>query len=187
MDAILTKLLADEQPDVLCLQEVTDEMYIVLENRTRAAGDMREWKLHKRRHTEYTYYVVTATRFPKHAGERTKSKRFPSKQGRHALTLTRQGMNFINVHAESGGDELGRDYRASQLQYLARAHEFADGAVCFLVGDFNLRQGEEQVLLDEGWRDSARQFADVELGDGSAELGLNPIWGTTFHSRAYNP
>ena len=27
MDAILTKLFADESPDVLCLQEVTDEMY----------------------------------------------------------------------------------------------------------------------------------------------------------------
>ena len=27
MDEILTKLLADENPDVLCFQEVTDEMY----------------------------------------------------------------------------------------------------------------------------------------------------------------
>ena len=27
MDMILTKLLADEKPDVLCFQEVTDEMY----------------------------------------------------------------------------------------------------------------------------------------------------------------
>ena len=27
MDAILTKLLNDEKPDVLCFQEVTDEMY----------------------------------------------------------------------------------------------------------------------------------------------------------------
>ena len=27
MDEILTKLLADEKPDVLCFQEVTDEMY----------------------------------------------------------------------------------------------------------------------------------------------------------------
>ena len=27
MDEILTKLLADEEPDVLCFQEVTDEMY----------------------------------------------------------------------------------------------------------------------------------------------------------------
>ena len=27
MDEILTKLLANEKPDVLCFQEVTDEMY----------------------------------------------------------------------------------------------------------------------------------------------------------------
>ena len=27
MNEILTKLLADEKPDVLCFQEVTDEMY----------------------------------------------------------------------------------------------------------------------------------------------------------------
>ena len=27
MDEILTKLLADEKPDVLCFQEITDEMY----------------------------------------------------------------------------------------------------------------------------------------------------------------
>ena len=34
-----------------------------------------------------------------------------------------------------------------------------------LAGDFNLRQGEDQVLLDEGWRDSACQFVDVERSD----------------------
>ena len=52
-----------------------------------------------------------------------------------------------------------------QLQHLARAHESADGGACFLAGDFNLRQGEDQVLLDEGWRDSACQFVDVERSD----------------------
>ena len=75
-------------------------------------------------------------------------------------------MHIITVHAESGGNAADRDCRASQLQYLARAHESADGGVCFLAGDFNLRQGEDQVLLDEGWRDSARQFAGVERDDG---------------------
>ena len=34
-----------------------------------------------------------------------------------------------------------------------------------MVGDFNLRQGEDQVLLDEGWRDSALQFAGVERSE----------------------
>ena len=34
-----------------------------------------------------------------------------------------------------------------------------------MAGDFSLRQGEDQVLLDEGWRDSACQFVDVGQGD----------------------
>ena len=40
MEDILTKLLADEKPDVLCFQEITDEMYEVLRKRTSAEGDM---------------------------------------------------------------------------------------------------------------------------------------------------
>ena len=48
------------------------------------------------------------------------------------------------------------------MQYLARIHERGDGAACLLAGDFNLRQGEEEVLLNEGWRDSV----DVERSDG---------------------
>ena len=156
MDEILTKLLTDEEPDVLCFQEVVDDMYEVLRSRTSAAGDMREWSLHRRRDTETNYYVVTAAKYARLEGERATSKRLESKQGRHALTLTRQGMHFITVHAESGGDAAERDCRALQLQYLARAHERADGCACFLAGDFNLRQGEDQVLLDEGWRDVGR-------------------------------
>ena len=130
--------------------------YKILKNRTRADGDMRGWSLHKRSGTETVYYVVIATKLAKQSGECTRSKLLESNQGRHSLTLSRQGMHFITVHAESGGDAANRDCRASQLQYLARAHESADGGVCFLAGDFNLRQGEDQVLLDEGWRDVGR-------------------------------
>ena len=57
MDEILTKLLTDEEPDVLCFQEVVDGMHEVLRSRTSAAGDMREWSLHRRRGTETNYYV----------------------------------------------------------------------------------------------------------------------------------
>ena len=114
---------------------------------------MRGWSLHKRSSEESVYYVVIASKLAKQIGERTKSKLLQSSQGRHSLTLTRQGMHFITVHAESGGHAAERDCRASQLQYLARAHESADGGACFLAGDFNLRPGEDQVLLNEGWRD----------------------------------
>ena len=121
--------------------------------------------MHKRSSTESVSYVVIASKLAKQTGERARSKLLESNQGRHSLTLTRQGMHFITVHAESGGDAAERDCRALQLQYLARAHESADGGACFLAGDFNLRQGEDRVLLDEGWRDSACQFVDVERSD----------------------
>ena len=114
---------------------------------------------------ESVSYVVIASKLAKQTGDRARSKLLESNQGRHSLTLTRQGMSFITVHAESGGDVAERDNRALQLKYLARAHESADGGACFLAGDFNLRQGEDQVLLDEGWRDSACQFVDVERSD----------------------
>ena len=67
---------------------------------------MREWSLHRRRGTDANYYVATATKYARREGERTTSKRLETNQGRHALTLTRQGINFINVHAESGGDAV---------------------------------------------------------------------------------
>ena len=139
--------------------------YKILKNRTRADGDMRGWSLHKRSGTETVYYVVIATKLAKQSGECTRSKLLESNQGRHSLTLSRQGMHFITVHAESGGGTAERDCRALQLQYLARAHESADGDACFLAGDFNLRRGEDQVLLAEGWLDSACQVVDVERGD----------------------
>ena len=135
--------------------------YETLKKRTRAAGDMRGWSLHKRSSAESVYYVVIASKLAKQVGEHTRSKLLQSSQGRHSLTLTRQGMHFITVHAESGGDAAKRDCRALQLQYLARAHESADGGACFLAGDFNLRQGEDQVLLNEGWRDGACESDDV--------------------------
>ena len=141
--------------------------YDILKNRTRATGgDMQGWSLHNRSNTESLSYVVIASKLAKQTGERAKSKLLESNQYRHSLTLTRQGLHFITVHAESGGHVAARDCRALQLQYLARAHESAGGGACILAGDFNLRQGEDQVLQNEGWRDSACQFDDVERSDG---------------------
>ena len=126
---------------------------------------MGGWSLHKRGNTEYVSYVVIVSKLAQQTGEHVKTKVLESNQGRHSLTLTRQGMHFISVHAESGGDLAARDCRASQMQYLARAHERVGGGACLLAGDFNLRQGEDRVLLQEGWRDSACQFFDVDGND----------------------
>ena len=134
---------------------------------------MQGWTLHKRNETESVSYVVIASKLSKQTGERAKSKLLESKQYRHSLSLTRQGLHFITVHAESGGDADSRDYRASQLQYLARAYESAGGGACVLAGDFNLRPGEDQVLVNEGWRDSACHFDGVEPSNGWTWEGWN--------------
>ena len=149
--------------------------YAILKKRTRLEGQevMQGWSLHKRSNTESVSYVVIASKLSKQTGERAKTKLLESKQDRHSLTLTRQGLHFITVHAESGGDADSRDYRASQLQYLARAYESAGGGACVLAGDFNLRQGEDQVLVNEGWRDSACHFDGVEPSDGWTWEGWN--------------
>ena len=129
---------------------------------------MHCWSLHKRRDTDTSYYTVIAMKLIEEEGDRTTSRLSDSNQGRHALTLTRQGMQFINVHAESGGSQDSRDARASQLQYLARAHESTARDACVLAGDFNLRQGEDRVLLEEGWHDAACKVIDVGSEGGDA-------------------
>ena len=58
-----------------------------------------------------------------------------------------------NVHAESGGDQADRDQRVKQFEYMSRMHEFEEGRICVLAGDFNAREGEDHCLRTEGWRD----------------------------------
>jgi endonuclease/exonuclease/phosphatase family metal-dependent hydrolase len=166
MNDILTKLFTEAEPDVLSFQEVIDDMFGILQMRTRPVGDMHDWTLHKRKDADTSYYVVTATKLIKEEGDRSTPRLFDFNQGRRALTLTRQGMQFINVHAESGGSQDSRDARASQLQYLARAHESTARGACVLAGDFNLRQGEDRVLLEEGWHDAACKVIDVDSEGG---------------------
>ena len=47
--------------------------YEILKKRTRAAGDMRGWSLHKRSSTESVCYVVIASKLAKQ-GENARSK-----------------------------------------------------------------------------------------------------------------
>ena len=159
MRAILPELLRPA-PDVIMLQEVVDEMYVVLKQ------CLPDWKIYRRRGHDFPYFVVTAMRTMAEAGEeRTTSYAFPESQhGRHLLTIRRKGWVLTNVHAESGRGRIERDERAAQLLHMSRAHEREVGeTTCVLAGDLNVRQGEDQCLLQEGWSDASanRGVADV--------------------------
>ena len=146
MDRILTAVLASS-PDVIMLQEVVVEMYKVLQRRLQGRG----WSIgRRRRHAEEYFNVITTRSAP----EKTTSYCFStSQQGRHLVTTRRGHWSLSNVHAESGGSQENRDERAAQLLYMSRMHEFADGRISVLAGDFNARDGEDHGLKMEGWRD----------------------------------
>ena len=59
-----------------------------------------------------------------------------------------------NTHAESGSRSIERDARSQQLRHLSRGHEHTDDKIHLLMGDLNVRPGEDQCLLSEGWRDA---------------------------------
>ena len=149
MDALLDQLLlAQPEPDVLALQEMTAEMLAQLRSR------LPDWKICRRRDVSTDYFNITAMR---RGSDRTTSFAYPeSAMGRHLIT-TRQGVwAIMNTHAESGRHARERDAREKQLLHISRLHQTeTDDQVCFLaVGDFNLRAGEERDLEREGWRDA---------------------------------
>ena len=97
--------------NVVLLQEVVAEMYAVVRRR------LPDWKVHRRRPLTEEYYNVTAVR-PRAfttAGGPT-SYAFPdSENGRHVLTVRRDGWAISTVHTESGGRQQERDRRVAQL------------------------------------------------------------------------
>ena len=54
---------------------------------------------------------------------------------------------------------------------MSRGHEHSDDKMHILMGDFNMRPGEDQCLLSEGWRDA--WVASPDLDDWTWRAGVN--------------
>ena len=159
MTSILEEVLRTS-PDFLLMQEVTMPMYIEIQR------VLTDWKVRKRRDQKEKYFNVTATKWAGKTTDRSTSFSFPSSNnGRHTLTVRRGEWAVINVHAESGPNTVDRDARAEQLLYMSRSHERDATRVHVLVGDLNIRQGEDECLISEGWLDAWCLF-DTNLYGG---------------------
>ena len=145
--AILDEVLL-RSPDVLLLQEVTMPMYAEIQRR------LVNWKVYKKQAQAEEYFDVTCTNWRWGGAGRSSSYSFPSSNnGRHTLTVRTGDWAVINVHLESGPRSVDRDARAEQLLYLSRVHDRDAAKVHVVAGDLNLRPGEDQCLLAEGWQD----------------------------------
>ena len=152
----ILSMVLEEAPDLILMQEVVAEMMPVVNQ------VLSGWKTLRRRSVAEDYFNVTAVSPTLRAGAgRTSSYLFPcSSNGRHLLTTRPRGWSVINVHAESGRGQVSRDHREEQLRHMSRLHESEEGQACVLAGDFNMRSGEEQWLLREGWREVRRVGGD---------------------------
>ena len=69
------------------------------------------------------------------------------------MTVRRGDWVVTNIHAESGRGSEERYARSQQLRLLSQGHEHATDKIHILIGDFNVKTGEDQCLISEGWRD----------------------------------
>ena len=151
MDALLTMLL-DEKPDVMLLQEVTAEMQVALQQRLPA----NEWRFYRRSHHREEYFNLTVAKVAFCvSADKSTSYLFPqTSNGRHLVKVKPPGWAICNVHAESGSQRRVKAERLSQLEYMSGLHEQDDDRVSVLIGDFNVREGEDACLRQQGWRDA---------------------------------
>ena len=158
-------------PDIISMQEVVPEMYGVLHHQLTHL----HWKVYRRRiHENQKHFVVTAVREQaEESTDHTTTHAWPnSKDGRHTLTVRRRGCAVTNVNCESGYERLDRDVREEQIRYLSRSHEQHPTGVQetgVMAGNWNMRQGEDSLLLQDHWRDVWTAYhgrADKDLIDG---------------------
>ena len=89
-----------------------------------------------------------------------------------------------NTHAESGSGE--HVARALQLSELSRGHEYSADKMHILIGDFNVRQGEDECLFSQGWRDVEENIDDWTWSDGSHHARYDRVYlhnSTTTRAR----
>ena len=152
MNLMLEKL-ASVNLDVICFQEVTAEMYAAIRKR------LSEWHVYRKRNTSESYFLATAVRMPPGGAEdKCMSKDLPdSDNGRHLLIVRRGHWTIVNVHAESGTRRRKQiRARQCQLKYMSELpHSLGVSQTYALVGDFNLRDGEDACLHSAGWTHAA--------------------------------
>ena len=176
-------LLLENPPDVLLLQEVIMDQYLVLRER------LADWHFHRMRESAAEYFLVTVVRAPALAADKCSSFVFAkSMSGRHLLIVRRGPWAFVNVHAESGGNErdeqcFERDERGRQLQHMSRSHERDPDHAYVLAGDFNVRQGEDDCLLSKGWVDAWRELGSRPAPDEWTWKSRGHDVGTTASTR----
>ena len=88
------------------------------------------------------------------------------------------------MHTESGARATERDLRAAQLRHLSRQYESDIAQTYIVAGDLNLREGDDQCLLSEGWRD-AWTLKPIEVGQRRQEWTWKFGDHTGRYDRAY--
>ena len=151
MDALLDMIL-DRKPDIIVLQEVTADMQVLLQRRLGAS----KWRFYRRSDHSEEYFNLTIAKIASctSLGKSTSYVFNQTSNGRHLVKVRPEGWTICNVHAESGSQRRAKAERKSQLEYMSGLHEQEDGSVSVLVGDFNLRDGEDACLRQAGWRDA---------------------------------
>lgn len=152
MDSIITVIL-DQKPDVIALQEVTSEMQVALQRRLRAS----DWSFYRRKNHSEDYFTLRVSKTSSGmSGSKSTSYLFPqTSNGRRLVKVRSFGLTTCNVHAESGSQRRARAERESQLEYMSGIHEHDEvDRPCVLVGDVNVREGEDACLHQAGWRDA---------------------------------
>ena len=119
---------------------------------------LANWAIQKRQWTAEDHFVVTGVHPTLSANVKFKSYAFlRTLDGRHALSAYFEGWAVVNVHLESGGRSMDTEARLAQIEQLALWHDRSEcqsrNAVV-IAGDFNLRLGEDQDMIVEGWRDA---------------------------------
>lgn len=170
MEQILTKVL-EVEPDVLAMQEVTPAMYEVIVRRLKIDkgwAEVRRWgEAAPAEVSCEDYFNVTAVKSKAHGNDdRSSFYSFrSSKNGRHLITVRRNGWLIVNTHLESGGRRDELEARSQQLQELSRWHQTREAKAFVLVGDCNVREGEDQCLRREGWRDAWEEMGASAEGE----------------------
>ncbi|MEW5812454.1 MAG: endonuclease/exonuclease/phosphatase family protein [Actinomycetota bacterium] len=141
----IAALLSREVPDVMVFQEVTDAAVgVFLEQEWIRQGYHRAAVV-----GDSSYGMLLLSRLPVQTCSYT---RLPTRLGRGYLTarftINERDLMIACVHLESG--KAARQLRARQLARLFRA--FAGDADVVLLGDFNLRDAENDAL-DPTYRD----------------------------------